>query len=57
MLYTRFTPIARNQWEVTAPVKSKKPIAKVTPRSVTVNRAISREELDSLSAFMQEREH
>lgn len=62
MLYTHFSPISRNKWDVFAPVKSTKPIATVTRRnhrcSVTVmaNGTLNREELESLSAFMRERE-
>ncbi len=60
MLYMHFSPVGQSQWEASTPVKSKLPIAKVTRRnghcSVTVNRALSREELDSLSAFMEEHE-
>jgi hypothetical protein len=60
MMYMRFSPISRNEWAVTVPVKSTKPIATVTRHnhrcSVTINGALNREELDSLSAFMQEQE-
>jgi hypothetical protein len=59
MLIMRFSLISRNQWE--ASTKSE-PIAKVTRRkgrcsvSVTANRPLNREELDSLSVFMREQE-
>lgn len=60
MTYMRFKPTTRNQWEVTTPVKSKTPIANVRLRRngecstrITTDRALSGEELDSLSAFMQ----
>ena len=60
MTYMRFSPTGRSKWDVLAPVKSAKPIATVTRRngrcSVTTDRALSREELESLSAFMQEHE-
>jgi hypothetical protein len=55
MTYMRFSPTGRSKWDVFAPVKSTKPIATVTRCSVTINRALNREELDSLSAFMRER--
>jgi hypothetical protein len=60
MLYMRFSPISRNKWEVSAPVKSAKPIATVTRRrglcSVTTDHALNQEELATLSVFMQEHE-
>lgn len=62
MTYMRFSPISRNQWAVTVPVKSKTPIATVTRSNhrcsvtVTDSGTLNREELDSLSAFIQEQE-
>lgn len=63
MLYMRFSPVSRNTWEVSTPVKSTKPIATITRSrnrqcSVTVcsDHALSREEMSCLSSFMQERE-
>ena len=61
MTYMRFSPTGRSKWDVFAPVKSIKPIATVTHRShqcsITINRALNREELDCLSALMREHEH
>lgn len=60
MLYMHFSPVGRSQWEASTPVKSKKPIAKVTRRngrcSLTADRALSSEEVASLSVFMDEQE-
>ena len=62
MLFMRFSPVSRTTWEVSAPVKSTKPIAMITRRkgqcSVTViaERALDRAEMAALSCFMQERE-
>lgn len=61
MLYMRFSPISRNTWEVSTPVKSAKPIATITRRRgrclvTTSGRALNREELLSLSTFMQDRD-
>jgi len=62
MLYTRFSPVSPNKWEVSTPTKSTKPIATVTRRKghcsvkITVDRALNREELAVLSLFMQEHE-
>jgi len=61
MLYLRFEPVALNQWDVVAPVRSAKPIARVKQRHgqcsvlVTEGHSLNREELSSLSVFMQER--
>ncbi len=51
MLYMRFTPTGSGQWTA---FTNRKPVAKVTVRNGHTNRAISREELSCLSAFMQE---
>jgi hypothetical protein len=62
MLYTRFSPVNRNQWEVSTPTKSAKPIATVTRRKgrcsvkIMAEHALSRAELAILSAFMREHE-
>jgi hypothetical protein len=63
VLYTRFSPISRNTWEVSTPAKSPKPIATITRRrngqcaaAITADHALNREELSSLSVFMQEHE-
>ena len=62
MTYIRFSPTSPSAWEASAPVKSTKPIATITRchgrcvATVTPGRALNLEELDSLSAFMQERE-
>ena len=60
MLFTHFSSISRNTWEVSAPTKSAEPIAFITRQrgqcfvEVTSNHALNREELSSLSVFMQE---
>lgn len=60
MLYTRFSPISRNKWEASAPTKSTKPIATITRSrgrcfaTLTADHALNRDELESLSTFMQE---
>jgi len=62
MLYTRFLPISRNKWSVSAPTVSAKPIAHITRRrgqciaTSVPDHALNREELSSVSVFMQERE-
>jgi hypothetical protein len=62
MLYMRFSPVSRTTWEVSAPVKSTKPIATITRRrgkclvTGTGGHALNREELASISAFMREQE-
>jgi hypothetical protein len=60
MTYMHFSPTSRSKWDVFAPVKSTKPIATVTRRnhrcSVTLNGALNHEELESLTAFMREKE-
>ncbi len=62
MLYMRFSPITRNQWNVFTPVKSANPIAIVKRHNGTCSatlkttRALNRAELTILSAFMRERE-
>jgi hypothetical protein len=62
MLYVRFSPISRNTWGVSAPVKSSKPIANITRRrgrcfaKSTPGHTLSREELLSLTVFMEEHE-
>jgi len=60
MMYMHFSPTGRSKWDVFVPVKSNKPIAKVTRRnhrcSVTTNRALSSDELAGLSAFADEQE-
>ena len=62
MLFMRFSPVSRTTWEVSAPVKSTKPIATITHRkgqysvTVTAEHALDRAELAALSAFMREHE-
>ncbi len=57
MLYMRFSPIGPDQWEAST---ISGPIAKVSLHGdgrcsvIPSDRAISREEMDSVSAFMQE---
>jgi hypothetical protein len=59
MTYMRFTPVARNTWEVFTPVKSSERIATIWKsrgqcRAVlNEDHAVSPEELDSLSVFMR----
>lgn len=60
MLYTRFSPVSRNTWEVSAPAESTKPFATITRRrgqysaATTADHILNREELVSLLDFMQE---
>jgi hypothetical protein len=62
-MYTTLSPISRNQWHVSEPVKTATPIATVTRHengqcSATIMAdALNREELSSLSAFMDGLEH
>jgi len=62
MLYTHFSSVSPDKWEVSAPTKSAKPIASITRRNgqcsatITADHALNGEELSSLSAFMQEHE-
>lgn len=63
MLYMRFSPTTRNQWEASTPVKSTAPIAKVTlyddgqcSAAATAGHAISTEERASISVFLEEQE-
>ena len=61
MLLTLFSPISRNTWEVSEPAKSAKPVAHVTVRAGRCSTKITkdvmnREELKSISLFMQEHE-
>lgn len=63
MLYTHFSPVSPDKWEVFAPTKSAKPIANITGRNgqcaatITADHVLNGEERAALSAFMQEREH
>jgi hypothetical protein len=62
MLFMRFSPVSRTTWEVSAPVKSTKPIATITRRkgqcsvTMTAKHALDSAELAALSCFMQEHE-
>jgi hypothetical protein len=62
MLYARFSSVSRNQWEVSTPTQSTKPIATITRcrgkclAAITAGRALNCEELAALSCFMEERE-
>jgi hypothetical protein len=62
MLYTRFLPVSRNIWEVTAPVTSTKPFATITRRrgrcstTITAGYALNLEELACLLDFVADRE-
>jgi hypothetical protein len=63
MLYMRFSPVSRNTWNVSTPVKSAKPIATIKRSrnrqcSVTISpdHALSRKEMFCLSSFIREHE-
>ena len=63
MIYMRFKPVRKKQWDVIAPVKSDAPIANVrflTRKGVIVrfapDREFSREELSSIDAFLSEKD-
>ncbi len=62
MTYMRFTPIARNIWEVSTPVKSSDPLATIWKKRgqysavFSEDHAVSAQELRSVAEFMRERQ-
>jgi hypothetical protein len=62
MLYMRFSPVNQTQWEVTAPVRSSKPIASVTLKDGRVShaaakgRALRADEQAVIRAFTEEKQ-
>lgn len=63
MLYMRFSPVSRNTWNVSTPVKSAKPIATIKRSrnrqcsvTISLDHALSRKEMFCLSAFIREHE-
>lgn len=59
MLYMRFSPVNRNQWDVTAPLRTSKPIASVTLKNGRVShaaaggRALRADEQAAIHAFTE----
>lgn len=58
MVYMRFSPVSRNAWDVSTPVKSPKPAARIARRAgrcsvkTAPGRALTRAELAVVSLFM-----